>query len=102
MEKKNIPYIKQYDQTGTLLNPIKGSYDSTEPNRSQRRSNNTKERFKGNNRGINLTISEGQFPKLFRRLSQLIVLKNSEMKVIGYKLIGHYLSDNNKPKWNRK
>lgn len=35
----NVPYVKQYDAQGNLINPINGEYRSTGPNRRMRRAN---------------------------------------------------------------
>lgn len=35
----NVPYVKQYDAAGNLINPIEGEYRSTGPNRRMRRAN---------------------------------------------------------------
>ena len=34
---KNVPYVKQYAQDGTLVNPIDGAYLNKFPNRKTRR-----------------------------------------------------------------
>lgn len=35
----NKPYVKKYDATGKLINPIDGSYINKAPNRHMRRKN---------------------------------------------------------------
>ena len=53
----NIPYKKEYDNNGQLTNPIKGSYNSLEyPNREKRREHLNTTRFKGNHKGVSITI----------------------------------------------
>ena len=49
----NQTYVKQFNSNGELLNPIKGSYLHTS---SSNRGNNKKTRFRGNNKGVNLTV----------------------------------------------
>lgn len=87
---KNIPYKKQYDQEGVLLNPIIGSYESKLPNRSQRRSDRNQPRFIGNNRGNHLTITEDSMtPKKFKRVIQTISHHISNISTKIYKGIEH-------------
>jgi hypothetical protein len=74
---KNIPYVKQYNEDGTIANPIKGSYESKLPNRSQRR-NNKQPRFVGNGKNHHMTIT-GRF-RYDRRI-----------QIIGKKRIEHYV-----------
>lgn len=64
----NKPYVKVYDASGVLTNPIKGSYISKSPNRSQRRF--TAPRFRGNHKGVSLTIVPGKPPIVYRRVIQ--------------------------------
>ena len=33
----NVPYVKQYDAYGNVINPIKGDYKSVFPNRKERK-----------------------------------------------------------------
>ncbi len=62
----NKPYVKVYDTEGIITNPIKGSYISKSPNRSQRRF--TAQRFKGNHKGVSLTINDEY---AYRRVLQI-------------------------------
>lgn len=67
----NQPYVKQYDElTGELLNPIKGVYTHKFPNRKARR--NRPGRFRGNHKGISLTITEGKPSIKFYRMLQVL------------------------------
>lgn len=92
MQNKNVPYIKQYDQDGVLLNPIKGPYESKLPNRRQRRAFKNEPRFIGNSKGIHLTVTEDSIrPRAFKRIVQTIthhlvsatkVIKNGKVKKV--------------------
>lgn len=79
----NQPYVKQYDEQGLHSNPIIGKYPSTNPNRKARR--NKGPRFKGNHRGISLTVVGAD---KFYRVRQLVHTKE------GNKTIEHYLPAN--------
>jgi hypothetical protein len=41
----NIPYVKQYDENGELINPIISSYSPQFPTRSQRKKSYSKYNF---------------------------------------------------------
>jgi hypothetical protein len=67
----NQPYVKQYDElTGELLNPIKGVYTHKFPNRRARRNRPT--RFRGNSKGISLTITDSKPSVKFYRFLQIL------------------------------
>lgn len=51
----NKPYVKQYNEDGTISNPIQGIFVNKFPNRSKRRF--TAPRFRGNHKGVSLTES---------------------------------------------
>jgi hypothetical protein len=77
----NIPYVKQFDKNGTLLNPIKGSYLNEFPNRSER--HKKKERFHGESKNFHLTVVKSA---LFKRVRQIEFEKDGTRKTIE-----HYL-----------
>lgn len=76
----NQPYVKEYNDQGELTNPIKGSFPTADPNnsRSNRRAIKSNSRFKGNKKGISLTVGR-KFK--YRR----------EVQLIGSKRIEHYI-----------
>ncbi len=118
MKNKNIPYVKQYDQDGVLLNPLstyeEGEYKSKLPNRRQRR--DTGKRFVRNNKGVSLTVTEDSIrPRAFKRIVQTIThkivstiekvktKKNGRVKtkkvnimipITNRRTIGHYIENN--------
>lgn len=64
----NIPYVKKYDENGTLLNPINKVYKSTEPNRRERHSKLG--RFLNNSRNNQQIVNPlGRFKKLIQFVS---------------------------------
>lgn len=75
----NAPYVKEYNEAGELVNPIKGSYPTLSPNntRRDRRAIKSNSRFRGNKKGISLTVGR-KFK--YRR----------EIQLIGSKRIEHY------------
>lgn len=81
----NRPYVKNYAANGILLNPIssypEGKYVNEHPNRSQRRGKMP--RFKGNKKGISLTVNEGLYAARYKRVVQEVVdCKNKVINVI--------------------
>jgi hypothetical protein len=57
-DRKNIPYVKAYDASGELINPILFSYRGYGPNRKERREKEgkTSKRPFSNKKGIQLAI----------------------------------------------
>lgn len=53
----NIPYVKNFDVNGILINPITQSYLNTHPNRKSRRSFKNRPRFIGNGKNFPLTCT---------------------------------------------
>jgi hypothetical protein len=51
----NVPYKKQFNEAGDLLNPIESIYLNESPNRKQRRFKAP--RFKGNGKQHSLTVT---------------------------------------------
>ena len=84
----NLPYVKQYDESGILEHPIKGDYLTRFPNRIERRNHYKKQRFCGNGQNFHLSLV-GKL-KYFRR-EQLIILKDENGQPIGKtKRVLHY------------
>ena len=76
----NEPYVKKYDESGTLLNPIDRIYKNEFPNRREKRKKD--KRFMGNGRNYSLTIVGTM---RYRRLAQAIKVGDK------IKIIYHYL-----------
>lgn len=70
----NKPYVKEY-KDGKLTNPIKSVYNSEFPNRSARRNKPT--RFRGNQKGISLTVVKTE---KYKRVIQLIQIIEKDKK----------------------
>jgi len=81
----NTPYVKQYDKNGVLLNPIVGGYYHEFPNRAERRRAAHPKRFRGNHKGISLTVNQNV---KYRRVMQVVFDKDTGKK----KNILHYLT----------
>jgi hypothetical protein len=74
----NTPYVKQYNEDGTLI-PLKQSYLNDFPNRRQRKSEVKKKRFFGNGKNRPLTVlPTGKF----LRFRQAEKDKNGNVKFI--------------------
>ena len=71
----NTPYVKKFDKNGQLINPIEGIYKSESQNRSERRRKPT--RFRGNKKGISLTIVKTE---KYKRVIQLIQVIQKDKK----------------------
>jgi len=93
----NIPYKKTFDKNGKLENPIDGFYSPAFPNRKARRQKTP--RFRGNNKGVSLTVVKTQKYKRVMQLIQTIELDKKkrpvnqtvENKHIHRKVINHYV-----------
>jgi len=84
----NVPYVKQFDSTGTLTNPIEKFYHNESPNRKQRRSGLKKQRFHGESSNLHLAVTPmGTYIK-FRQ--QICVGRSMFGRPI-FKVIEHYL-----------
>jgi hypothetical protein len=84
----NKPYVKQFNENGELVNPIKGIYASVFPNRERRRRIKQAEPFMGNSKGAKITVS-GKFK--YRRYVQVSngVGKDGRIHTINhYALVG--------------
>ena len=80
----NIPYVKEYDEKGLLLNPIKDSYLNKFQNRRER--HKILGRFFGNGKNFHLTVTP---ISRFKRVRQMEFDKNGNRKIIE-----HYLNCN--------
>ena len=84
---QNIPYVKTFDKDGKLENPIGGFYSPAFPNRKTRRQKYP--RFRGNNKGISLTVVKTQ---KYKRVMQLIQQVSKErIHPVESKVICHYV-----------
>lgn len=75
-EEPNRPYKKVYDAAGELLNPIKGSYPNTGPNRKDRRlvSGLTSTRPFSNKKGpqiFTITLGAGLKKRVFKLIRKV-------------------------------
>lgn len=96
----NTPYVKEYNENGELLNPIKGKYASSNPNRSNRRLIHKKDRFKSNKKGQSMTVLVRD---RYLKRTQLITFLNEETERIERRKIFHYdLPKNRKKKQTSK
>lgn len=93
---QNIPYVKTFDKDGKLENPIYGFYSPAFPNRKARRQKAP--RFRGNNKGVSLTVVKTQKYKRVVQLIQTVerdrncsVNQTVENKHIQRKVIHHYV-----------
>ena len=85
---QNIPYVKTFDKDGKLENPIDGFYSPAFPNRKTRRQKSP--RFRGNNKGVSLTVVKTQ---KYKRVMQLIQQVSQErIHPVESKVICHYVS----------
>ena len=86
----NVPYVKQQDENGKCINPIKGKYVNEHPNRKERREPMQKFRFAGNGNNYPLTVHK---TTKFVRTLQHIHLKDKSGNYTGeIKRIEHYLN----------
>ena len=93
----NVPYVKKFNENGELTNPISGVYKSEFQNRSERRKKPT--RFRGNKKGISLTVVKTEKYKRVIQIIQVIekgrrgkpiqqTVENNHIKI---KRINHYI-----------
>lgn len=83
----NIPYKKTFDKDGKLENPIDGFCSPAFPNRKTRRQKTP--RFRGNNKGVSLTVVKTQ---KYKRVMQLIQQVSQErIHPVESKVICHYV-----------
>ena len=85
---QNIPYKKTFNKDGKLENPIDGFYSPAFPNRKTRRQKAP--RFRGNNKGVSLTVVKTQ---KYKRVMQLIQQVSQErIHPVESKVICHYVN----------
>jgi len=92
--QNNKPYVKFFNKEGILENTISGIYSSEFPNRTARRSK--PKRFRGNNKGVSLTVVKTSKYKRVMQLIQMVGnLRNQtvENKHIVRKVINHYVGE---------
>jgi hypothetical protein len=84
----NVPYKKQFNEAGDLLNPIESIYLNESPNRKQRRFKAP--RFKGNGNQYHLTVTP--VGKYHRRAQLIEYIENpyEEKSQLKRKTIYHY------------
>lgn len=88
MEPLNTPYVKQFDEAGKLLNPINGSYLNTGKNRRERRFPLQKDIFRGNKKGISLSVTATD---KHERVVQRVPIFKGVNKILGFKYVLHYV-----------
>ena len=79
MEEINIPYVKIYDEFGTVLNPIKSAYVSPHRNRKERRRSLQKSRFLNNRKTAKFALIGNN---KFKKLRQVIIATDGSVKII--------------------
>lgn len=75
----NTPYVKEFNDLGECTNPIDRVYLSESPNRQQRKLATKNQRFKGNKKGISLTVTNNS---KYERAIQPILCKDGSVKHI--------------------
>lgn len=84
---QNIPYKKTFNKDGKLENPIDGFCSPAFPNSKARRQKSP--RFRGNNKGVSLTVVKTQ---KYKRVMQLIQQVSRErIHPVESKVICHYV-----------
>jgi len=82
----NVPYVKKFNEDGTISNPIKGSLSHQFPNRRVRKEALKQGKFYGESNNFHLTVtSQGKY----KRVKQYEVDKEGNKKVIE-----HYILQN--------
>lgn len=63
----NRPYIKQYDATGDLINPIISKFLNTSPNRRERRESTiNRPKLFSNKKGVQLVVTKIAWAKYMK------------------------------------
>lgn len=75
----NVPYRKKYDEKGLLINPINGQYTQPFENRRSRRHRGAP--FRGNKKGVSLTVSQNI---AYKRIVQVIKDGNFVKRILHY------------------
>lgn len=81
----NMPYVKEFDENGQLLNPIKGMFKTQGLNRKMRREKNT--RFMNNKKSFPITILKTR--KFIRKIQTIIFYNESEGVYETRKILHH-------------
>lgn len=83
----NKPYVKQYNEDGTVSNPLKVNFLTEFPNdnREQRRSPKQKNRFFGNGKNIPLIV--GKKYKYRKIMQRAFNLKTNELNKIEHYIL---------------
>ena len=78
----NVPYVKKYDTKGEVSNPItkEKPYVNEFENRKQRREHLNQPDFRGNTKGVSLTVNREA--KFYRFIQQLVDKKTGKRKSI--------------------
>lgn len=84
---KNEPYVKQFDENGTLTNPINGVYQNEFPNRKERRGHKNRQRFISNKKGVSLTITK-LLNKVYKYKRVLQIVKHGDGSI---QRVEHYI-----------
>lgn len=79
----NTPYVRSYNDDGSIANPINGIYSHKYENRSQRHQKDA--RFMGNKKGISLSVFQNM---RYKRVRQLI----NDRKTGKPKAVFHYMA----------
>lgn len=80
LPKKNIPYVKAYDASGELINPILFNYRGYGPNRRTRREALNKRPF-SNKKGIQLVVVRTG-PYRFLKLEKTLIEQGSGTRLL--------------------
>lgn len=81
----NVPYVKQFDADGNVTNPIDKVYLTLHHNRKARRVDLQKKKFRGNKKGISLTVlNNGRGSAKYERIVQTIQLADGSTKQINH------------------
>lgn len=75
----NIPYVKEYNEVGEVVNPIKRNYLHTKDNRQTRRIALKKPRFHGNGKNYHLSVTK---TGKYARIRQFETDNNGNPKII--------------------
>ena len=80
-EEINIPYVKIYDEFGTVINPIKSAYVSPNRNRKERRRCLQKSRFLNNRKTAKFALIGNN---KFKKSRQLIMTTDGIVNIINH------------------
>ena len=90
-EAGNVPYVKQYDSQGNLINKDK-NYINYDANRRQRRESMQKNRFVGNSKNCHLTIhGVDKYHRVLQIVPATMKRVKEELIDLPMKKIYHYI-----------